>query len=53
MTVLLLYISLPSPVPPVPHVCAEQKPEQLWTKFHFGILHVLLFHYTKLDSDQH
>lgn len=43
MAVLLLYISLPSPVPPVPDVCAEQKPEQLWTKFHFDILHVLLF----------
>lgn len=53
MAVLLLYISLPSPVPPVPDVRAEQKPEQLWTKFHFDNFARSSLSNTKLDSDQH
>lgn len=43
LMVLLVYINLPSPVALISHVCAEQKPELLWSKFHFDILHVPLF----------
>lgn len=43
MMVLLVSITLPSPVLLILHVCAEQKPELLWSKYHFDILHVLLF----------
>lgn len=41
--VLLVPITLPSPVALIFHVCAEQKPELLWPKFDVNILHVPLF----------